>query len=366
MNQFKKQKKLISTLLVFAIMVAMYGFIPRPNNANAVDAIANARDLISDSDVSVTANHIFTFTTSTSTPATDYIEFTLPSQFGTTTLANTTCPDGGTDWTEALSNSDRTLRCTRGGATRAAGAATTTINSVVNPDSELTRYINIVHYDSLGNIRERVDVAVAIIQDVLMTARVSSSLTFVISGTSTAGRVGGIPCSNDSTATNTPFGTLVVNATSTVCQTLNVTTNADDGYTVTVFEDDEMTSDSGSNINSFNNAMDNTGSTTAIAWVTPQNILDQQFTYGHMGLHSDDSDLESYSTGYNNFDAGAATLFAGLNASDPLPVMHHDGPSDGVTQNKGEAHVIYQVQVASLQEAGDYQNTLTYICTPIF
>lgn len=365
MNQFKKQKKLISTLLVFAIMVAMYGFIPRPDNANAVDAIVDARDLISDSDVGVTANHIFTFVTSTSTPATDYIEFTLPAEFGTTTLANTTCPDAGVNWTEALSNGDRTLRCTRTGATRVAGAATTTINSVVNPNSELTRYINITHYDSLGNARERVDVAVAIIQDVLMTARVSSSLTFTVSGTSTAGIVGGIHCSNDSTATNTPFGTLVVNATSTVCQTLNVTTNADDGYTVTVFEDDELTSDSGSNINSFNNAPDNTGSTTAAAWAVPQNILDQYNTYGHMGLHSDDADLDSYGTGYNNFDNGG-TLFAGLNASDPLPVMHHDGPSDGITQNKGEAHVIYQVQVASLQEAGDYQNTLTYICTPIF
>ena len=347
-------------------MVAMYGFIPRPNNANAVDAIVDARDLISDSDLGVSANHTLTFTTSTSTPATDYIEFVLPAQFGTTTLANTTCPDGGTDWTEALSNGDRTLRCTRTGATRAAGAATTTINSVINPISEASRYISITHYDSLGNVRERVDVAVAIIEDVLMTARVSSTLTFVVSGTSTAGRVGGIPCSNESTATNTPFGTLVVNATSTVCQTLKVTTNADDGYTVTVFEDDELTSDSGSNINSFNNAFDNTGSTTAAAWLAPQNLLDQYYTYGHMGLHSEDADLDTLG-GYTNqnFDNGG-TLFAGLNASDPLPIMHHDGPSDGLTPNKGTTNVIYQVQIGSLQEAGDYQNTLTYICTPIF
>jgi len=364
MKLFKKIKKTISALLVLAIVVAIYGFIPRPEIAGAVDSIKDARDLISDSDLGVSANHTITFTTGTSTPIDDYIEFVFPDQFGTMALGNTLCPDGGVGWDEVLSNGDRTLRCTAT-ALRAAGAATTTINNVTNPDSEATRYIEVTHYDVDDNIKERVTVAVAIIEDVLMTARVVSTLTFTVSGTTTDGVVGGIDCSNASTATNTPFGTLVVNATSTVCQTLNVTTNADDGYTVTVFEDDELTSDSGSNINSFNNAFDNTGSTTAAAWVSPQNILDEYYTYGHMGLHSDDADLESFGTGYNNFNNGG-TLFAGLNASNPLPIMHHNGPSDGLTPNKGAANVIYQVQIGSLQEAGDYQNTLTYICTPIF
>jgi hypothetical protein len=236
----------------------------------------------------------------------------------------------------------------------------------MNPMVEGTRYIEITHYNDSDEIMERVTVAVAIIEDVLMTARVLSTLTFTVSGTSTDGVVGGIPCSNESTATTTPFGTLVVNATSTVCQTLNVTTNADDGYTVTVEQDQELTSDSGSNINSFNNSPDGTGSTTAQAWTSPTNILDAYHTYGHMGLHSEDSDLDTLG-GYadQDFDNGG-TLFAGLNNSEPLPIMHHDGPSDGTTVDKGTTNVIYQVQIGSLQEAGDYQNTLTYICTPTF
>lgn len=364
MNQTKKQKKFISALLVFAVMAMMYGFVPRPDNANAVDAIKDARDLISDSDVSVASDHTFTFTNSNTTEIGYYIDFAFPEQFGTITIGNATCPDGGTGWTKTLLNGDRTLRCTAT-AQRVAAPATTTITGITNPDSEATRYIEITHYNGDAEIIERVTVAVAIIEDVLMTAKVTSSLTFEISGTSTDTSIGGIPCSNASTATSTPFGTLVVNATSTVCQTLNVTTNADDGYTVTVFQDHELLSDSGSNINSFNNSPDNTGSTTAEAWVAPTNILDAYHTYGHMGLHSDDSDLEAFGTGYNNFDNGG-TLFAGLNSSDPLPVMHHDGPSDGTTADKGQANVIYQVEIGSLQEAGDYQSTLTYICTPIF
>ena len=367
MNKIKKQKKLVSILLIFVVMIATYGIIAMPDKAKAIDAISDASDTISDSDTSVTANHTFAFTTGTSTAINGYIEVTFPTQFGTSSLANTTCPDSGTNWEETLSNGDRTLRCTSITATKASGTQEITINSVTNPNSEATRYIEITHYSASDEILERVSVAVAIIEDIWMTAKVSSTLTFTISGTSTFGIVGGIPCSNVSTATTTPFGTLTVNATSTVCQTLNVTTNADDGYTVTVEQDDELTSDSGSNINSFNNYPDNTGSTTPGAWAPPTNTLDQYHTYGHMGLYSDDTDLEDYGTGYSDFDNNETTTwFAGLNNTDPMPIMHHDSPSDGGTQDKGEAHIIYQTEIGSLQEAGDYENTLTYICTPTF
>ncbi|MCK4539741.1 hypothetical protein KAU09_01140 [Candidatus Parcubacteria bacterium] len=360
MSKIKKQKKYLAGILVVLIMIAMYGFIPLPDNANAVDAISDAKDTISDSDVSKVANHTFDFTTGTSTAVNGYIEVTFPTQFGTSSSANVTCPAGA--WTTTLSNGDRTIRCTSNTVEKASGTKQILINSVTNPDSEAARYIEISHYDSGNNILERVSVAVAIIEDILMTARVDSTLTFTISGTSTEGVVDGIPCSNISTATNTPFGTLAVDATSTVCQTLNVTTNADDGYTVTVEQDDELTSDSDSNINSFNNSPNETGSTTPEAWVSPTNTLDAYHTYGHMGLHTDDSDLNSLG-GYDDF---STNLFAGLNTTDPMPVMHHDGPSDGYTYDKGEAHIIYQAEIGSLQEAGDYENTLTYICTPTF
>ena len=367
MLKTKKQKKYLAIILTISMMVAMYSVMPSTDIAGAVDAIENASDTISDSDVSVTANHTFDFTTGTTTAINGYIEVVFPAEFGTSSLSNTTCPDAGSNWTEALSNGDRTLRCTAVDAENAAGTEQIAINSVTNPDSEATRYIEISHYDSSDILLERVTVAVAIIEDILMTAKVDSSLTFAVSGTSTAGVVGGIPCENASTATNTPFGTLEVGATSTVCQTLNVTTNADDGYTVTVEQDDELTSDSLSNINSFNNSPDNTGLTTPEAWTVPTNQLDQYHTFGHMGLHTDDSDLEDFDTGYDDFDNGETeTWFAGLNSTDPMPIMHHDGPSNGIAQDSGEAHLIYQVEVGSLPEAGDYENTLTYICTPTF
>lgn len=362
-----KQNKFNKSIIAFVIfcMLAIYGFVPPLKVAQAVDTIANAADLISDSDVNVVATHTFTFVTGTTTPAGGDWLITFPSTgFSGATSTNTTCGYGKANIVESGTAGTQAIECNM----TADEAATTTqvvVTGVTSTTTAASYYITIENRDASANVLERVTVAVAVIDDVLMTATVDSSLTFSIKGTTTAAKVNGIPCSNASTATTTPFGTLTVNATSTVCQELEVTTNADDGYTVTVEQSDELTSDAGSNINSFNNSQDDTGSTTAEAWVAPTNVLDDYHTYGHMGLTSDDTDLSSLG-GYNDFYHSGDAWFAGLNSTDPMPVLHHDGPSDGVAQDKGTGMVLYQVQVASLQEAGDYETTLTYICTPTF
>jgi hypothetical protein len=46
--------------------------------------------------------------------------------------------------------------------------------------------------------------------------------------------------------------------------------------------------------------------------------------------------------------------------------MYHNGPSDGLTADIGTTTVAYTVGITALQEAGDYSNTLTYICTPTY
>ncbi|MEA1963210.1 MAG: hypothetical protein U9M94_03130 [Patescibacteria group bacterium] len=362
MLKTKKQKKYLAAILTVSIMVAMYGVMPSADIAVAVDAIEDAKDTISDSDSEMTATHTFNFKTNATTTATGYWRITFPEYFTGISDTNTTCGYGDANFT--ASSTGQLVDC----AVTADEVGTTTqvvITGVGNPATTSTYYIEIGNYNASDELLEQVTVAVVIVDDVLMTAKVDSSLTFEVSGTSTDGIVGGIHCSNASTATTTPFGTLETGATSTVCQTLNVTTNADDGYTVTVEQDDELTSDSLSNINSFNNSPNETGSTTPEAWVSPTNTLDAYHTYGHMGLHTDDSNLETGTT-YDDFDTAGATLFAGLNTTDPMPVMHHNGPSNGVAQNSGEAHLVYQVEIGSLQEAGDYENRLTYICTPTF
>ena len=80
-----------------------------------------------------------------------------------------------------------------------------------------------------------------------------------------------------------------------------------------------------------------------------------------MGLTTNDSDLSG--KGYMDF---TGEKYVGFNDTDPIVVMNHDHPSDGKTQDIGKAAVAYTVEVSTLQEAGDYENILTYIATATF
>ena len=355
----KSNKKLIIVGSLLMVMFALYGVFPLPQGADAADSLKDASDTLSDSDIDASlVTHTFDFTTTNAIDAGGYIEVTLHDDFSDILIGHITCGVGGV----ASAESTEIARCTFAAGLAADAVEQIVISTNTNPGTDGDRRNDIKTYNSLDVLLDRIAVMVYIIDDVLMTATVDPILDFKILGVDAdAKTVNGINCSATTTATSTPFGTLVVNATTTVCQQLQVTTNADDGYTVTVEQDQEMTSDSGSNINSFDNSPTGTGSTTVHTWVSPTNDLDNYHTYGHMGLTSDDTDLAV------NFDNdGGTAQYAGLNGTDIMEVMSHDGPSDGITQDIGVAFVAYSAEIASLQEAGDYESTLTYIVTPTY
>jgi len=202
---------------------------------------------------------------------------------------------------------------------------------------------------------------VAILPNVVLTAAINTSFTFTVTGLATTTGIGGNATTTaSSTATTLPFGTLASSTGSVILgQQLNVTTNARNGFAVTVQENQPPTSGAGAIINLFSN-----GATTStpILWTAPTAILDQYNTYSHFGVTSDDTDENS--TGVNEF--GGGTKWAG-NIDQPRVVFSHTGPADGTTQNKGTAKVAFRIQITDLQPAGnDYTNTLTYVATPTF
>ncbi len=360
----KRNKKLIAIGLIISVFI-LYGLLPLPQGAKAVDSVRDASDTLSDSDLSATGVlHTFDFLTTNAIDAGGTIEIEFHTDFSVIgSNADIDCDTGGV----GTGSSTRTAVCTYAAGLSASTTRQITVDNMTNPSTDGDRTIEIRTYNASSTLLDRVTVMVYIVDDVLMTATVDPILDFSISGVlvTDSKTVNGISCNADTTSTSTPFGTLVVNATTTVCQRLNVTTNADDGYVVTVEQDQELTSDSGSNINSFDNSPNGTGSTTVHTWVSPTNILDAYHTYGHMGLTSDDQDLSTY--GYSDFYNGGGTAqYAGLNGTDTMTIMHHNGPSDGSTQNIGVAFVAYSAEIGSLQEAGDYENTLTYIVTPTY
>ncbi len=346
MQKTKNSQIVLVTIIMFAL-VAMYGFIPLAK----AEALDNAKDTLSDSDVSVAADHVIEFTTSEDVGANGYFEVTLPADFGDVKTATCSSASVGVE----ISTTTETLRCT---FLASPGAATTSymyITNVTNPSSEGDQTINVGTYNSGDEEKEFSAVKVYIIEDVSVTARVPGTLSFGVAGIVDGITINETVTTATSTATTTPFGTLSTAASSTVGQTLTVSTNASAGFSVTVQQSDELKNGAGASINSFANALDDSGSTTPVSWVNPSADYGLDWTYGHMAITSDDGGL-----------AFAGGKYAGLNDTAALEVFSHNGATNGTGTGIGTTNVAYSIQISSLQEAGDYSTTLTYICTPTY
>lgn len=210
--------------------------------------------------------------------------------------------------------------------------------------------------DLTGSNGDNGQTRVAIIDDVVVTASVDTTLTFTVTGMATSSIVNGETLTGSTTATAIPFGLLAPGVAKVMGQRLNVTTNAANGFQVTVVQDQNLSSATGADIDLFANGNE---LATPGAWTSPLNTLGNDATYGHIGVTSEDTTLS----------AGAefsGSLYAG-NFANARQVMFHNGVSDGSTASVGSTTVAYKIEIASLQEAGnDYQNTLTYVATPIF
>ena len=124
---------------------------------------------------------------------------------------------------------------------------------------------------------------VAILPNVTLTAAIATIFTFTVTGDATEYRHQS--CHNHSLCDRTtlPFGTLVSGTTTTLGQHLVVTTNARNGFVVTVQANQPPTSGAGAIINAFED-----GATTTVPepWALPRVYSTNYTTYSHFGLTS--------------------------------------------------------------------------------
>jgi hypothetical protein len=224
---------------------------------------------------------------------------------------------------------------------------------IVNPTTQTSYIIRVSDDQSGGNLG---DTRVAIISQVTVTAAVDTSLTFTINAVLPGVSVNGTTTTATSSATTITFGTTTPGIPVIAAQDLRVTTNAKNGFQVTVIQNGNLLSSNGADIDMF---LANNGTGTPSSWQAPQNDITNEATWGHYGLMSDDANLTGGAFGSN--------LWVGNFATTTRVVFSHATSSDGVTQNIGATKVAYALQVGALQEAAtDYTNTLTYVCTPTF
>jgi hypothetical protein len=353
--------------------------LPSLRFAEAVN-LTDVSDTLSDSAPNVVSNHTISFVlppTGSGVGAGETVTITFPAatfdlsnlnvtDFDFATVTDyTVVADGaeaGQQW--GVATTSNTIAFTSAAATIAAGATVTIevgnnalfegtgSGQIVNPASS-SYEINIsTTGGDTGATR------VVILDNVLVTASVDTTFTFSVAGLGGGETVNGTTTTGTSTATTIPFGSLqagAANAT-TSAQRLSVTTNATQGYSVTVQVDQTLQSATGADIDLFDDGVE---SDTPATWSSPAGTVGSENTYGHWGVTSEDA-TTTRSTEFGSQEWIAAS-------TTPRIIMGHDGPADGTTAGIGVTDVGYKVEITSLQEAADdYQAILTYVATPTF
>ncbi len=327
-------------------------------------SVTNASDTLSDSDISVASNHTIRFTVPNGIIAGQTILFTFPGGF--------TLPQGldyndldVTDDGSEITLADSPSGATWGVATTSSTIQLTTSGSNVSSSSVIvveigtnatsgttgnTQLINPTagsHEITVGgSMVDSGSFMVVILDNVVVTANVNTNFSFTVDGVADGLTVNGTTTSTSSTATSIPFETLSNGVIKTIAQDLTVTTNAANGFAVTVYQDANLTSSTGADIDGF---IDGEYTNTPEAWVAPSADVSDEKTWGHWGLTSSDPDL----FGSNLWVSPSTT---------PRTIFSHNSVVSASTTRIG-----YQAQISPLQEAGeDYTTTLTYIATPAF
>jgi hypothetical protein len=368
--------RVVAMLVAAALIVVSVGFY---NTADAAN-LAQVSDTLSDSDRSALSNHTVAFSMATTSAGVTsgqsiIVEFDSTTNndfnFGSVALADIDLSINGADQTlvagaPAANQFQVTVNATAdtitflsGGGTAVAAATDDIIirvgtnaaggtNRIANPSVGQSYELLVTAGADTGRTR------VAILDNVDVTAIVNTSFTFTVDGVATSTVINGTSTTGSTTPTAIPFGVLNAGEIKTLGQRLNVTTNAKNGFVVTVEQDQNLLSSTGADIDGFANG---TYTNTPASWTAPTNSIGNENTWGHWGLTSDD-DINSNEFGSALFVAASTT---------PRQIFSHNGPSNGIDNNIGSTSVAYQIQITPLQEAGDdYSTILTYIATPTF
>jgi hypothetical protein len=347
--------RVVAMLVACALVMWSIGSFSTAQAAN----LTNISDTLTDSAPSVTSGHLFSFQPDTTVTTGDLINITFPAGFtgvaGSVTGDLTVEVDGSPVVHGSFDSTGQVVQFDNVAATSSQVITVELADTVVTNPAGIQSYEFIISTPSdSGRTR------VSIVDTVLVTAEVSTTFDFVVSGLGTTTAINGGSTTGSTTATTIPFGNLTAGTVYTLGQQLQVTTNAKNGFVVTVEQDGNLQSTTGADIDGF---IDGAYTDTPAAWQSPTNGILNEYEWGHWGLTTDDLDLSAG----NEFNVGAGGDRWVAASTTPREVFYHTGSSDGTEQNVGLVKIGYQVEITPLQEAGDdYQAILTYIATPTF
>lgn len=225
------------------------------------------------------------------------------------------------------------------------------------------------HLNSAGTVIDSTQGKLAVIEAVRVTATVDPIISFFIDNvgsgsTATSGtaiaigetRCGAPMGSGQSSVngTSATFGSLSINAFSTIAQRLSVVTNAANGYTLTAYEDKYMTNGVGQTIPD-TSCDSSCTSSTPTEWSTATNY---GLGYSLEALNGTTTQSFNYNDSGNTFRSKRFGFGSG-NAAILLSRTN-------VPANTERAYVCYRIAIGTAQPAGDYEGRVIYTATATF
>ena len=367
-------QRVVATLVACAVVLLSIGVFSIAQAAN----LTSVSDILTDSDLNVVANHTIAFTIPAGSPGVaasgGTIVVTFPAGFnmGSIAFGDMDLKVGGTDQILAAAPAASTWGAVKAGQvvtfTTGSGVSAAALQAIEiqigsNATFGATGSNKITNPNAVGSVELVITAGtadtgrtrVAIIDDVVVTAIVDTTFTFTITGTATSTKVDTATTTGSTTSQLIPFGRLTAGVAKLLAQRLNVTTNAKNGFNVTVESDGNIRSSTGADIDTFSNGTDIQVPTPWTGANLPSNNVLLENTWGQWGVTTMDN-VSTFTPGdYIAASTSARSIFS------------YTGPSDGTTNDIGSTTVAYKVQITPLQEAGnDYTSTLTYIATPTF
>ncbi len=355
------------------LFIAIFSFLPffLAKNVEA-GTFSSAKDFISDPRAGVSSTHTFQFTVPSSATINE-IRFqfsTLPSGsakptglvLNSTSIGTLVNLDAG--WTINTSNAPSgliTLQHTNGGQNLVNSVVTIPLQSITNSgiadcDVETSSdscFVQIQSATATGAwdtaVVDETTVMYTVVQAVTVSATVDPSFTFVISPVGINTVVGGVTTNVASTISTLPFGNLTAGTPKYSAHRLNVTTNSNSGYTVSMRMVSQMTgSYTSNNIDPY--ASPGTTWSTPKAWTEPTGSVPNTDT-GWIGAYTSDSDV-------SQFDP---TEFGPVELTNNT-VMLSNGPDNGINP----VYINYAIEVNVYQPADVYSGTLVYTATATY
>jgi hypothetical protein len=259
------------------------------------------------------------------------------------------------------------------------------INSLINPAPESahhtgvadTHNIVVQHLDSSFTVIDTTTVGIGVIEAVKVTASVPAQITFKVIGVAKGVSACGTATDVMTTAAAVPFGDVPLDAFTDAAQTLTVSTNATNGYSVTATANDQLGRSGGAcagdpTAASNPNCIPDAAGDGAVMSHTAYDAWDLNATKGFAySLYDSNNSISNGSAEAFNYNensgacSGASFCSKQFADTEDSEVAQAIFGSNAVADNEN-LYACYRIIPAATTAAGNYENFITYTATATF